>query len=259
MILQPQNLYSRATVAVVRTFEWRHLLGNDDDDDDECPPRRLINNLADISDKAIPAKRRDRKNGHHSNTMEVFMKKGEEKTMKVMKEYCAKGKVQKMCFTLGPGRSAEKLYFTFFFPIAIPDRNPCPWHPQRIAWCWWLWHNWPVLMHTLGSRRLEAEAPGECYGESPLISWFFCRYIKEIFPSIMNLKIPLCGSLYHYNNFGPHANTYLCLYLGLSTNRRWLNKQTSVLPKSKTNKQAKLVAAVILAILSRRYESSCFV
>ena len=75
----------------------------------------------------------------------------------------------------------------------------------------------------------------------------------------MNLKIPLCGSLYHYNNFGPHANTYLCLYLGLSTNRRWLNKQTSVLPKSKTNKQAKLVAAVILAILSRRYESSCFV
>ena len=34
--------------------------------------RRLINNLADISDKAIPAKRRDRKNGHHSNTMEVF-------------------------------------------------------------------------------------------------------------------------------------------------------------------------------------------
>ena len=34
--------------------------------------RRLINNLADISDKAIPAKRRDRKNGHHSNNMEVF-------------------------------------------------------------------------------------------------------------------------------------------------------------------------------------------
>ena len=33
-----------------------------------CPSRRLINNLADISDKAIPVKRRDRKNGHHSNT-----------------------------------------------------------------------------------------------------------------------------------------------------------------------------------------------
>ena len=46
-----------------------------DDDDDECPSRRLINNLADISDKAIPAKRRDRKNGHHSNTVEVFRKK----------------------------------------------------------------------------------------------------------------------------------------------------------------------------------------
>ena len=67
------------------------MLGDDDDDDDdECPSRRLINNLADISDKAIPAKRRDRKNGHHSNTMEVFMKKGEEKTMKVMKERCKK-------------------------------------------------------------------------------------------------------------------------------------------------------------------------
>ena len=71
----------QSTVAV-GTFEWRHLLGDDDDDDDECPSRRLINNLADISDKAIPAKRRDRKNGHHSNTMEVFMKKGEEKTTK---------------------------------------------------------------------------------------------------------------------------------------------------------------------------------
>ena len=44
------------------------FLGGDDDDDDECPSRRLINNLADISDKAIPVKRRDRKNGHHSNT-----------------------------------------------------------------------------------------------------------------------------------------------------------------------------------------------
>ena len=29
---------------------------------------RLINNLADISDKAIPVKKRDRKNGHHTNT-----------------------------------------------------------------------------------------------------------------------------------------------------------------------------------------------
>ena len=44
----------------------------DDDDDDECPSRRLINNLADISDKAIPVKRRDRKNGHHSNTVEYY-------------------------------------------------------------------------------------------------------------------------------------------------------------------------------------------
>ena len=42
------------------------MTGNDDDG--ECPSRRLINNLADISDKAIPVKRRDRKNGHHSNT-----------------------------------------------------------------------------------------------------------------------------------------------------------------------------------------------
>ena len=33
------------------------MLGDDDDDDDECPSRRLINNLADISDKAIPAKK----------------------------------------------------------------------------------------------------------------------------------------------------------------------------------------------------------
>ena len=33
--------------------------------------RRLINNLADISDKAIPAKRRDTKNGYHRNTMKM--------------------------------------------------------------------------------------------------------------------------------------------------------------------------------------------
>ena len=47
------------------------MLGNDDDDDDECPLLRLINNLADISDKAIPAKRRDTKNGYHRNTMKM--------------------------------------------------------------------------------------------------------------------------------------------------------------------------------------------